>query len=265
MQPPRNNVEWMKRAFLQVKGALMAEIVAESGEFVTEDFVRGSLLRGLMLSNPQAACRVKAESPAWWTGNPDLKGTGKKASGSPVRHDVAVEGLASDPGLVCEVKWLKQAKPKESAMDLWKVVMSRSTGPEKSAIRTFLVTGGDTTAFSKTRKKLTREGLYMPWAPQGRGAGSIKPRTLALDKGLANGGLLFEAWRDVVRWGSSKKGYCYRTPPGTWAKVRLKMRDRWWETTAGRSWALVLWEVDHGGPDVGSSKIVWTGISSGLP
>ena len=107
------NTDWIVRAFLQVEGVLASEIATRSGKFISEDYVRSAMLRGLMLSEPKMAHRVRAEMQAPWSGNPEWSDASAGNNRRPRQHDVGVEPEGNDAGLVCEVKWLKQAKTKE--------------------------------------------------------------------------------------------------------------------------------------------------------
>jgi hypothetical protein len=73
MELPVNNTEWIERAFLQVEAALTSEIATYAGEYLSEDYVRSAMLRGLILTNPKQAGRVEAEmEAATWSNNPNV-------------------------------------------------------------------------------------------------------------------------------------------------------------------------------------------------
>ncbi len=115
--------DWMNRAFLVVESALSMELATPSRVCMTEEYLRASPVRGLSYSRPDLASRVTTEHFVSWT----ITGCWKDAThpaptGRPIQHDVAIlpDG---DSGLVCEVKWLKQAKAAELAKDIWKLAL----------------------------------------------------------------------------------------------------------------------------------------------
>ena len=256
------NTDWMVRAFLQAKAALISEIATPSGAFISEDYVRSALLRGLMLSEPTKAARVKAEMPVTWTKNPCLLDGQSISTGSPLRHDVGVEPQGDDPGMVCEVKWLKQQKAKALEQDIWKLALTRSTTPEMRATRTFLCVGGHADALGGTLATIRKNGLDLRWSTNGRAHTRPGDKILDLGKPATKGGPMAGALESLVGWGRKNDRH-FRTPPPTRQKYKLTLRDRWFLTVGERSWRIVLWELHCWGVR-DNTRISWTDVRKRL-
>lgn len=240
--------KWMKKAFLAAEAALTSQIATPSASFVSEDFIRSALLRGLVLTNSKQAHRVECEEDVAWNYCADWKDNSLSPKGGrPIQHDVAVSKEGEDKGLVCEVKWLKHADASTIAKDIWKLALTRSTDQEAKATRTYLLVGGTMSALSQTLATLRKNRLNLRWSKAGRGKNEL-PRATKLELYAALGAKLgFKAWREIITWGSAPKKY--RRSPGTWAALRASVRCRWVRAVEGVSWRLVLWELDHWGVD----------------
>jgi hypothetical protein len=254
MDLPGNNTEWIERAFLQVEAVLTSEIGTYSGEYMSEEYIRSAMLRGLILTNPREARRVEAEMPAGgWSNNPRWDGQAAANQGSPCRHDVGVNPKAHDPGLICEVKWFKQAQTHLALQDIWKLAFSRGTAAaEQNNVRTFILLGGDHEAFSSVLGSLQENHFNFRWSAAGRGRyEKPTPKILDLERGLFNSQSVRRAAAKVLKRGQSG----LRTPPECVLKLRLSVRKVWHNALAGRSWTAVLWELDHRG--VLHGNITW--------
>lgn len=254
IDPPANNTEWIKRAFFHVQATLLGEIVTHSGDYLSEDYIRSAMLRGLILTNPVQAGRVQAEMPAGaWTNNAPWNGQPPPAHESPCRHDVGVAPIAGgDTGILCEVKWLKQAQTSAIIQDIWKLALSRGVAVEQNCPKTFLLIGGEHDPFSTVLTSLQNNALNFRWSSAGRGAYETpEPKTLNLEKGLTNREAVRKAAAKVLNRGASG----LRTPPECVQKLRLSVRHVWHERVGNRSWTIVLWELDHRGVEDGT--ITW--------
>lgn len=263
---------WAVKAFLQVQAALMAEIASPSGEYISEDYVRSAMLRGLILADPANATQVEAEMEAWWSGALSVVDGVSKALGSPIRHDVGVKPFGAHRGIACEVKWLKQQKKQAVLADIWKLVLSRSTLVEGEAMRALLLVGGESEAFEGTLRSLDGESVRLRWSSKGRRLKPDKKKKKPLARGLPAGTLLNlgtlvnrsvaakTALMSLLGWAGGKH---YRTPPATHGKFWLTCRARWWLTVGNRSWRAVLWELDAHGIKA-QSTIDWQNFQNEL-
>lgn len=237
--------DWMGRAFLVVESALAMELATPSRVCMTEDYLRASLVRGLSYSKPEVASRVTTELQSLWTGaqcwNDQAHPTPK---GRPVQHDVAVRPGEDDGGLICEVKWLKQAKANELAKDIWKLALSRTTTAEGQATRAYLLVGGEGKALSDTLETLRKNRIDFRWSRAGRQGGVPKPREVSL-RHFLDTKLGRKALGSQLSWGSKPKHH--RTPPSCWGSFRVSVRQTWLRTADTAQWRVILWELDHRG------------------
>lgn len=248
---PENNTEWIRRAFFHVQATLLGEIVAHSGDYLSEDYIRSAMLRGLILTNPAEAGRVQAELPASWTGAAPWNGAPPPAHESPCRHDVGVgvNAATNDPGILCEVKWLKQAQVSAIVQDIWKLSFSRGVLAEGACPKTFLLIGGEHEFFASTLQSLQSNDLNFRWSKAGRGAYELpEPKFLNLERGLRRHATVRKAAAKVLKRGQAG----LRQPPNCVSELRLSVRHVWHEKVAERSWTIVLWELDHRGVDPGT-------------
>ena len=252
--------DWMSRAFLVVESALAMELATPSRVCMTEDYLRASLVRGLSYSKPEAAARVTTELPAAWSNalcwrDPTHPGP----TGRPIQHDVAVLPADGDVGLVCEVKWLKQAKGGELAKDLWKLALSRSNSAEGNALRTYLLVGGEGDALSDSLQTLRNNHIDLRWSQAGRQGRTPKPREVSVSKFLDRK-LGIKSLGSLLSWGNPKH---FRTPPMCWATLRVSVRETWLRTAGTARWRIILWELDHRGTentkgiDWPTAKLTW--------
>lgn len=249
----------MIRAFLQVKAALSAEIATCSGEFISEDYIRSALLRGLMLSDPKQAHRVQAEMDAPWSACQPWNAAAGAADTRARQHDIGVSPEGADNGLVCEVKWLKQAQTLKVMQDVWKVAFTRRMCNEAQCVRTYLLIGGEHKAFSETLTSLHKNKWNFRWSSAGRGE-YMKPesRILNLSLALQRSKSVLNAAAAVLNRGKSG----LRTPPECAHSLRLSVCDIWHLKVGNRSWTAVLWELDHRG--VNENTIDWEAMKNNL-
>lgn len=243
MEFPTARIDWVFRAFLQVKAALTSEIATCSGEFISEDYIRSSLLRGLILSNPPEAARVAAESEAPWSKNAPWVPVATYNDRRPRQHDIGVAAATGkDNGLVCEVKWLKQAQTVKVMQDIWKLAFTRGICPENTCVRTFMLVGGHHQPFAETLASLRNNGLDFRWSAAGAGAYETPPpRDINLWLAIQRSDSMRTAAVAVLRRGASG----LREPPLCAHSLRLSVRDTWHSRIGDRAWTAVLWELDH--------------------
>lgn len=238
---------WMGRAFLMCEGALASELATLSRLSITEDYIRSSIVRGLILANPASAERVAKEANVSWFQNQCIFDANHVPVGRPIQHDVFVAPNDVDAGLACEVKWLTQAKAKEVAQDIWKLALSRSTQTEASAMRTYLLLGGESKPFADCIESLRKVDLNLRWSRAGRGGDKPRPTTLSLERSLDKP-LGFNSWDNLICWGTQKHR---RKSPDVWSSLRASTRERWFRTVLTTNgtvgWRMVLWELDHRG------------------
>jgi hypothetical protein len=216
---------------------------------LSEDYIRGALLRGLILTNPDSAGRVETEVPAPWTSRAPWNGGEPPAHESPCRHDIGVAPNQDDPGILCEVKWLKQAQVLAIAQDIWKLALSRGVTAESECPKTFLLIGGQHEPFASTMRSLQDNDLNFRWSSAGAGLYELpEPKILNLEKGLARHPTIRKGAAKVLNRGQSG----LRLPPDWVSKLRLSVRHVWHEKVDERSWTIVLWELDHRGVDDGT-------------
>ncbi len=244
--------EWMQRAFLYVEAALAMELATPTRAFMTEDYFRASLARGLAQSSPESARRVVVEQDAQWTRRHCWNCPKNPGKGRSIQHDVAVEPDSTDEGLVCEVKWLKSGNARMTACDLWKLALTRSTVVESKAIRCYLLLGGESKPLSRTLKSLRECGLDLRWSRAG-GRGTPKTsRDFSLKRFLKSP-LGKDALDYQLSWGDDPRHR--RTPPNCWETIRVSRRgDPWVRTCDKRGWRAVLFEIHHHGVKCKSPK-----------
>jgi hypothetical protein len=250
---------WMSKAFLVVESALAMELATPSRVCMTDEYLRSSLVQGLSYSMPANAARVTAELPVSWTGSPCWRDpTHPISTGRPIQHDVAVQPDAVDSGLVCEVKWLKQAKADELAKDIWKLALSRSNTAEGQALRTYLLVGGEGDALSDTLATLRKNRIDLRWSQAGRQGRTPGPREVSLrrflDKKLGE-----KALGSLLSWGNKPNKH-YRTPSHCWSALRVSVRATWLRSADTARWRAILWELDHRGTE-NTDEIDWNTVS----
>lgn len=247
--------DWMARAFLLVESALAAEFATPARITMTEEYIRASFVRGLILSMPDHASRVRTEHSVDWSGSSCYNDSDHNPSqGRPIQHDVAVVPDKNDAGMACEVKWLKQAKAEDIAKDIWKLAFSRSTLVEKKALRTYLLVGGVTKHITDSFRPLQKSMINIRWSEAGRKLGIPGPREFPLGLALSkNRSVVFRSWSGLIAWGNPKH---FRRCPPTWSILRCTIRNSWRRRLDGVGWAVLLYELDHRGVD-DMTKIDW--------
>lgn len=243
---------WMERAFIYVEAALATELATPSQICMSEDYLRVSLIRGLANTRPDLAHRVDSEFDAPWTSSPCWHDANHGTpQGRPMQHDVAIRPDTNDAGMVCEVKWLKQAKGKELAKDIWKIALTRSTAAESNAVRTFLLVGGVGKPMSDTFNTIRNNKISIRWSNAGRKAGTPPPREIALDK-FYKTKLGAESLHSTIG-----AGIHFRKPPDCWRQLRLTVRQKWHCTLDTLKWRMCLFEFDHRGVQT-NEKMLWS-------
>lgn len=243
---------WLKRAFLGVEAALAQELLTPSRICMTEEYLRVSFVRGLTAAEPDESKRVIIEEPAGWTNNAATDGSGKIASGSPIRHDIAVKKNSTDAGMLCEVKWLKQAKASEIARDIWKLALSRSDSRGLDAVRTYLLVGGENRAYLNALETLKKSNIHFLWSTKKTGKWP-RASEMSLHK-FAETSLGRDALLGLLAWGKKQKKY-YREPNPCLSKLRISLRAFWARPPSasylvlgkdGKNvyWKVGLWELD---------------------
>ncbi len=250
---PSDYKEWMQRAFLGVEGALATELLTATRVCVTEEYLRSAMIRALIASAPENALRVKTEEDAPWSVNVCWDGSGKKpGKGRPIQHDIFLLPKDGDAGLACEVKWLKGKARRDIIKDIWKLALSRQGVDERSALRTFLLIGGEADPYRDTLKELDDLGVRLKWQRTDGGLPQAQALSLNALIGKPAGA---KALGELLQWGSPPT---YRTPPvcrrnlmvysrGTWLRpqdVSIYSLDNPKKTVR---WNLGLWELSAEG------------------
>lgn len=241
--------KWMERAFLYVEAALALELATPSRVCMTEEYVRSSLIRGLSHSMPKYASRVSIEWAAPWTDNPCwIDGKSKPGRGRKVQHDVRVKPKKprSEAGLACEVKWLKQAKSEEIVRDIWKLMLSRSDMDHGSALRCYLLVGGEGKAYQNAMTTLRNNRIVLNWQD-----GSAPSNKVNLKK-LLETQTGRKAFKELLAWNQNTH---YRTPHDCLSHVNCVRRASWYRTLDGIKWRMGLWELSSWG--AGGTNIDW--------
>ena len=224
----------MKRAFLAVQAAACSEIATSTRRVVTEEYMRAALLRGLMLAYPSLAHRVDREISVSWDATPCVGDHPIPPRHRPLQHDIRIGRSQGDAGLACEVKWLVATGTDMILRDVWKLVLSRGAAPENSSLRTYLLVGGESSAFSATLRGARRAGIDLRWSAAGAGQN---------------------------RW-PSPRVVSVRTPPPCGYLARISLRDRWYVAipplgpSSAVKWRICLWELDR--REVGDDTVDWT-------
>jgi len=214
---------------LVCEAALALELATPSCVCMTEEYLRSSLIRGLSHSMPEYASRVSIEWAAPWTDNPCwIDGKSKPERGRKVQHDVRVkpEEQRSEMGLACEVKWLKQAKSEEIVRDIWKLMLSRTDKDHGSALRCYLLVGGEGKAYQNTMKTLRNNRIVLSW--QNRNAPSKKVNLKKLLETQTG-------QRAIKELLARNQGSHYRTPHDCLSHVNCVRRAFWYRTLDWRA------------------------------
>lgn len=245
--------DWMAKAFVHVEGALGQELVTPGRIFMTEDYFRSALMRGLMNSKPELSTSVKPELSADWSSNECAFCGRKRGKGRPLQHDVGVVSEA-DPGMILEAKWIKAPAAKMIVQDLWKLILSRGTDKESNAPRCYLLIGGEAKALSKTFDQLRNSGLDLRWSKAGPGKTRNK-QELNVDE-LLKTEIGLAALQELIGWG--KTNHHYRILPPVWKKMFITRRtDSWVKTIDGVGWRAMLYDIHHHGADNTHEQIIW--------
>lgn len=237
--------DWMRRAFWATQGRLLAEI-SKKYTYMSEEKVRTFFLEGLVLAEPSEAQRVTEEQDVSWSiakcwhdpAHGDSSGPGRR-----IQHDIWIAPQKADqPALACELKWLKERKPKELAKDVWKLALSRNTVNEQGALRTYLLVGGEKDVFAPTLSTLRKQGVDLKWSRRGNQSGVRlpAPRKFSLKRFFDSGGE--NALSHLCSWGS--KPSHMRQPPDCRDELRLTCVESWEKIVCLRGWRIALWEID---------------------
>jgi len=246
--PAPFNTDWMQRAFLKVEAALLNIIATHAAHNITEETLRAALFDGLWQIEPGRQPHVDREVRVPWHDAQCSFCNKQPGQGGRKRHDVAVHPHAGNPGIFCEVKWIKknQHRDREIVSDILRLVLSRSCAKEGQAIRTYLLVGGESKPFGATLRRLQKAGINLRWSPAGN---QTAPDAMPADTQLIMRSILhranmgFAEFRDLMLFGPGH----YRLPPDVWRHMKITLRARWLQTSSGRSWRMVLWEFSHWG------------------
>lgn len=254
---------WFTRAFFHSQAALIAELASRHHLHITEEYLRSSFLKGLVLSRPDLAGAItKEKTPHWSSAKCWHDPTHAMGRGRQMQHDVFAEAVGGDHGAACEVKWLKASKAQEIVEDFWKLWLTRTTVPEGSACRCFLLAGGDAKNFASTLNAARAAGIDLRWSSAGAGEPWPVDRFVDIDAlaGRPMGGM---ALRRVL-----SRGVHYRTPCDVWASARIVLRQRWLmriphgETSF--KWRLAMWEINHRATE-SNALLNWAQVRNGVP
>lgn len=244
---------WMQKAFLKVEAALSEELITPAALCMTEDHIRSALVRGLAAAMPHEAHRIDTEKTVSWTNNPCWLGTGRvPEQGRPIQHDVYIEPKDGDHGLACEVKWLKSERANEVLKDIWKLVLSRGTVAEGSAMRIYILLGGEAEHFRSTINALYRPNRIadLSWQRTDQLLPDRKRMTMTTVLNTTRGQTTI---KDLLKWGSVPT---YRTPAACRNEFYTDTRATWMRPLDGQIsrpvggnlvWNAALWEITaHG-------------------
>jgi hypothetical protein len=218
----------MKQAFLAVEAALSQELLTPSRLCMTEEYLRSSFVRGLAASRPDLAHKIDTEYSALWSDNTCWNGTkAQPGQGRRIQHDIATTDGNGAAEMLCEVKWLKAEKPDEVVRDVWKLLLSRGNTPELTAIRTYLLIGGervgDTDLFAGTLNKVKESGVPLKWST--KKTGNLPPvQSMAL-RPLLKTLRGISSLKNLLAWGSNP--VVYRTPPDCCSTWHIKLHAAW--------------------------------------
>jgi hypothetical protein len=239
--------KWMEKAFLYIEAALAMELATPSRVCMSEEYLRSSFVRGLSHSYPSEASRVSIEWDAPWTDSPCWKdGVSIPGQGRKIQHDIRItpEVGTAEQGLACEAKWLKHAKADEIVRDMWKLMLSRSIVAHGTALRCYLLVGGEGKSFQNTMDTLRKSILYLNWRDDSDAATEISLNALA-KKTLGKNAL-----KALLSWSQKKH---VRTPPPCLRNIRCVRRASWYRTLDGTKWRMGLWELTSWGAGIGNT------------
>lgn len=248
---------------------MATEIATARQLSMSEDFIRGAMLRGLLMSKHNDKGTVLREyTPRWgravcWNDATHRQGKGRKP-----QHDVAIVSIPSQanqierPLAVCEAKWIRRASAKSAelvAKDIWKIAFTMSTASPGSACKGYLLIGGQDNALSQTLA-LLRTAVKMSWSDAGRPRGSTQQPEVNLGS-LYRHTIGDPALLSLLKWGSVPH---YRQPPDTWWHLWADCMHTWVRTTRdGVRWRIALWELHHRG--IGDTfELDWPGNAQGV-
>ena len=242
------NSDWIARAFLHVQAELLKRISTDAGKNVTEETIRNELFEGLLATEPERHDYIDTEDSVPWHSVHCLFCARKPGVGRPKQHDVVVKAHAGNPGLECEVKWLKGSAVRDGEIiaDVLRLAMTRSTAPEASAIRVYLLIGGEAKAFRKTLTALQQKKFNFRWSPAGKQSNPDTlpgDKTLSLKVRLKRCKTMRAEMQHILHFG---RGH-YRQPPLLWSEMKITLRARWLLTVRNRSWRAAVWELHHRG------------------
>lgn len=245
---PSEYQDWMKQAFLSVEAKVGTELIQSTGKSITEEHIRDAMVKGMKVACPSRATDVDIEWAPQWAEHECWFGGGTKAGGRSIQHDIVVKSANKVPDLICEVKWLKTTATSEVIQDIWKLLLSRATVNEQSAVRVYLLIGGEGDAFRSTLDNVRRHGAYLKWS---RTKGKLpEPHVFGLKKVMASS-VGYGAFEQLIGWGAKDKRQ-YRTPPSVLKQYSISTRATWFRKlglalrgNAGieATWHAALWEI----------------------
>lgn len=147
---------------------------------MTEEHLRSALVRGLIATRPERASRIVAEFEAPWARCPCVTHPSAKPGKRGPSHDVAI----ADPNdirsacMLCEVKWIKGrgSAAARIAKDILRLALSRGTGEPSHRPATYLLVGGQYSAFLPTVGELVANKLPLRYDVRGPGGKNARAR-----------------------------------------------------------------------------------------
>lgn len=260
---PSEYRNWLQRACLSATGSLCQELATPFQAVITEDVVRAALMKGFALSNPQFAHFVHKEAAvAWAVDARSISGRQIRVQGRPPAHDIGImknDNETKELGAALEIKWLRSPNQIGVAKDVVRLMLSRGCSAEQSALRTYLVIGGDSSSFRETLRRLWEIGIRLRWSRAGRGGTWPSTTTISLQQLLTNPECCQRILRPIL-----ERGKYIKNPPEAWDSFRAVPCFRWEQSVPAlckaerMAWKFVTWEFNHRG--VGGGKIDWESI-----
>lgn len=237
---------WMEHAFIHTQGWFAQTYARPRRDLFREEHLRSAFVQGLLLARPEAVDRVRTEYSTAWSSTNCVHCASNIGQRRPLQHDIAILPAGGDNGALMEVKWVTADASASLAADLWRLSLSRSTTPERTATRVYLLVGGAGASYSASITALRKRRLALRWSAAGR------PRLAALT-GLTTHlhlasslhyPLSVTALREVMSWGHGSHGQPHvRSGTEVFAELRAYLVASWYSSQLDASWKLALWEL----------------------
>ena len=260
--PVPQSTKWIQKAFLHVEGELLKRIANNKAHNFTEETLRDQLFQGLLDVEPDSQGYVVPEEPVQWHDKKCFCCVSSPGSGRKKSHDVVVKAFSRGGdnfhGLACEVKWLKCDKKghaphrqAEIIADVLRLALTRESKNHGKSIKTFLLVGGESRAFSGVLKMVLKEGMEFRWAPSGNQTsidGRPRDKTVVIRTLLRGSEVARDELRDCLSFNRDNQEH-HREVGAIWNRLRISLRARWLQTIEDRSWRMALWEISSWGCD----------------